>query len=108
MVAMDDPMLVLTEPTSGRTPPISADNLLECVRQHHPGARVQVRPNVRVALDVAMEEARAGASNSVLDGVTGTVWAFGSLYLIGDLLQLLGKDSFEDLQSLTSSPFLDE
>ena len=49
------------------------------------GARIQVRPNVRVALDVAMEEARAGASNSILDGVTGTVWAFGSMHLIGDL-----------------------
>ena len=108
MVAMNDPMLVLTEPTSGRTPPISADNLLERIREHHPSARLQVRPNVRVALDVAMEEAKSSASNSVLDGVTGTVWSFGSLYLIGDLLHLLGKDSFDDLQSLISSPFLDE
>ena len=108
MVAMDDPMLVLTQPTSGRTPPISADNLLERVREHHPGARVQVRPNVRVALDVAIEEAKSGASNNVLDGVTGTIWSFGSLYLIGDLLRLLGKDSFDDLQSMVSSPSLDE
>jgi len=101
-------MLVLTEPTDGRTPAISADNLLERIREHHPSARVQVRPNVRVALDVAIEEARSGASNSVLDGVTGTIWSFGSLYLIGDLLRLLGKAGFDDLQSLVSSPFLDE
>ena len=108
MVAMDDPMLVLTQPTSGRTPPISADNLLERIREHHPGARVQVRPNVRVALDVAIEEAKSGASNNVLDGVTGTIWSFGSLYLIGDILRLLGKDSFDDLQSMVSSSSLDE
>ena len=108
IVAMDDPMLVLTEPTDGRTPAISADNLLERIREHHPSARVQVRPNVRVALDVAIEEARSGASNSVLDGVTGTIWSFGSLYLIGDLLRLLGKAGFDDLQSLVSSASLDE
>ena len=42
----------------------------------------------------------SSSSHSVFDGVSGSVWCFGSVHLIGGLLSLLGQDSDEALTTM--------
>jgi len=98
--AMGNPMVVVTEPTGGRLDSVSCDELASEIRLQYPDARIQVRPDVNVALLTSIQEAKDSASHSVFDGVTGAVWSFGSVHLIGDLLSILGHDTDDDLTTM--------
>ncbi len=93
-------MVVVTEPSGGRLPPVQCDDLAAEIRHQFPDSRIQVRPDLHVALSTAVEEAMDSSSHSVFDGVSGSVWCFGSVHLIGGLLTLLGQDSDEALTTM--------
>ena len=97
---MGNPMVVVTEPSGGRLPPVPCDDLAAEIRHQFPDSRIQVRPDLHVALSTAVEEAMDSSSHSVFDGVSGSVWCFGSVHLIGGLLTLLGQDSDEALTTM--------
>ena len=97
---MGNPMVVVTQPSEGRLPPVECDDLADEIRLQYPEARIQVRPNLHVALNTAVEEAVDSAAHSFIDGVSGSVWCFGSVHLIGGLLTILGRDGDEALSTM--------
>ncbi len=97
---MSNPMIVVTEPSGGRLDAVSCDELASEIKLQYPNARIQVRPDVNVAIMTSIEEAKESSSHSVFDGVTGEVWGFGSVHLIGEILSIFGQDSDEDLTTL--------
>jgi len=97
---MGNPMVVVTEPPNGRLAPVSCDDLAAEIKLQYPSARIQVRPEIPVALSTAIDEAVDSSSHSVFDGVTGTVWSFGSIHLIGGILSILGQDTDEALTTI--------
>ena len=100
LTEMNNPMIVVTEPSDGRLPAVSSDDLAAEIRLQFPDARIQVRPDLHVALTTAVEEAVDSSSHSIFDGVTGSVWCFGSIHLIGGLLTILGQDSDDALTTM--------
>jgi len=100
LTEMNNPMIVVTEPSDGRLPAVSSDDLATEIRLQFPDARIQVRPDLHVALATAVEEAVDSSSHSIFDGVTGSVWCFGSVHLIGGLLTILGEDSEDALTTM--------
>ena len=97
---MNNPMVVVTQPSGGRLPAVASDDLAAEIRLQFPNARIQVRPDLSVALTTAIEEALDSSSHSIFDGVTGSVWCFGSIHLIGGLLTILGEDSDDALTTM--------
>ncbi len=93
-------MVVVTEPPNGRLAAVSCDDLAAEIKLQNPSARIQVRPDIQVALSTAIDEAIDSSSHSVFDGVTGTVWSFGSVHLIGRILSILGQDTDEALTTI--------
>ena len=93
-------MVVVTEPSDGRLPAVSSDDLAAEIRLQFPDARIQVRPDLHVALSTAVEEALDSSSHSILVVVTGAVWCFGSIHLIGGLLTILGQDTDDALTTM--------
>ena len=97
---MGNPMVVVTEPSEGRLAPVPCDVLASEIRIQYPDARIQERPDVHLALSTSIDEALEYSSHSVFDGVTGSVWSFGSIHLIGELLTILGEDSDDALTTI--------
>ena len=108
--------VVVTEPSSGRNPPIRAERLKASLHQQMPTLHVDVVRGPVEALqhacnlaasiaDVITKEPpliRVVPANEEPDGnrPKGFVWAFGSLYLVGDLISSLEGSTREAMEIL--------
>ncbi len=102
--------IVIAEPRTGRSSAIRAERLQQSLSQQNPDLIIEVVRDPADALEVASRLA-ADITDAITDTVPlvrllprsapdpdgkaprGFVWAFGSLYLIGELLSALGRDS---------------
>ena len=87
---LDEPLVILTEPVSGRHPAVSARSLQRIFESRSASCETIVETDPEVAFEKAMSvitpivaEARTVTGE---DDVHALVFIIGSLYLIGDLL----------------------
>jgi folylpolyglutamate synthase/dihydropteroate synthase len=96
IVAGEVEHVIVTEPQKGRRAAVpTAEIAAELGAQGVP-AKVEQVPDPEKALERALELAKGDPAQPVL--------AFGSLYLVGNILQVMGLDDVESMTVLRPSP----
>ena len=86
--------LILTEPEGGRYNPIEAEVLAKEIKKQLPQANIVIRKTAHSAVEELLNE--WDNYSSTKEKYEGFAICIGSLYLAGNVLSSLRKDSFED------------